>query len=170
GTAAPQEKDGTPRPPPATRDPDMREFAANQFCRRTRREFLWETGAGFGALGLAGLFGNEPILAASADGSKAKVKFTNPMAPKPPMFPAKAKAVIFLFMYGGPSQVDTFDEKPELAKMDGRTITVKTFGRSGHKNEGRVVGPKFAFKNYGRCGKRVSDIFPHVGSCVDDIA
>ena len=68
----------------------------------------------------------------------------------------KAKAVIFLFMYGGPSQVDTFDEKPELAKLDGKTITVKTFGRGGHKNEGRVVGPKFAFKNYGQCGKRVS--------------
>jgi len=144
---------------------------ANQFCRRTRREFLWETGAGFGALGLTGLFGNDPLLAASSvDGKKVKVKFTNPMAPRPPMFPAKAKAVIFLFMYGGPSQVDTFDEKPELAKMDGKTIKVKTFGRGGHKNEGRVVGPKFGFKNYGQCGKRVSDIFPHVGSCVDDIA
>jgi hypothetical protein len=105
-----------------------------------------------------------------ADGQKRKVKFSNPMAPKPPMFPAKAKAVIFLFMYGGPSQVDTFDEKPELARLDGKTIKVKTFGRGGHKNEGRVVGPKFGFKNYGQCGKRVSDIFPHVGSCVDDIA
>jgi hypothetical protein len=143
---------------------------ANQFCRRTRREFLWETGAGFGALGLTGLFGNDPLLAGAADGQKTKVKFSNPMAPKPPMFPAKAKAVIFLFMYGGPSQVDTFDEKPELARMDGKTIKVKTFGRGGHKNEGRVVGPKFGFKNYGQCGKRVSDIFPHVGSCVDDIA
>jgi hypothetical protein len=147
----------------------MLENADRQFCRRTRREFLWETGAGFGALGLAGLFHNDPLLAAGADG-KAKLKFTNPMAPKPPMFPAKAKAVIFLFMYGGPSQVDTFDEKPELARLDGKTIKVKTFGRGGHKNEGRVVGPKFAFKNYGQCGKRVSDLFPHVGSCVDDIA
>jgi uncharacterized protein DUF1501 len=145
--------------------------SANQFCRRTRREFLWESGAGFGALGLTGLFGNDPLFAgSSADGKKTKVKFTNPMAPRPPMFPAKAKAVIFLFMYGGPSQVDTFDEKPELARLDGKTIKVKTFGRGGHKNEGRVVGPKFGFKNYGQCGKRVSDIFPHVGSCVDDIA
>ena len=134
---------------------------ANQFCRRTRREFLWETGAGFGALGLAGLFarwyrlGNEP--------HKAKLKFTNPMAPKKPMIPARAKAVIFLFMYGGPSQVDTFDEKPELARLDGKTITVKTFGRGGHKYQGRVVGPKFAFKSYGQCGKRVpGSIFPNV--------
>ena len=86
------------------------------------------------------------------------------MAAKKPMFAAKAKAVIFLFMYGGPSQVDTFDEKPELAKLDGKTIEVKTFGRGGHKSQGRVVGPKFAFKNYGKCGKRVSDLFPNVRS------
>src|SRR5262245_25709016 len=110
--------------------------SANQFCRRTRREFLWETGAGFGALGLTGLFANDPAFGkSSSDAPKAVTKFTNPMAPKKPMFPAKAKAVIFLFMYGGPSQVDTFDEKPELAKMDGKTIKVKTSGRGGHKNE-----------------------------------
>src|SRR6266487_2001063 len=143
---------------------------ADQFCRRTRREFLWETGAGFGALGLTGLFGSDFAFGKAADEHKRVTKFTNPMAPKKSMFPAKAKAVIFLFMYGGPSQVDTFDEKPELAKLDGKTITVKTFGRGGHKNEGRVVGPKFAFKSYGKCGKRVSDLFPNVGQCVDDIA
>jgi hypothetical protein len=148
----------------------MPDSAANQFCRRTRREFLWETGAGFGALGLAGLFAGDPLLARASDDHKRVTKFTNPMAPKKPMFPAKAKAVIFLFMYGGPSQVDTFDYKPELAKLDGKTIKVKTFGRGGHKNEGRVVGPKFGFKQYGQSGKWVSDIFPNIGSCVDEIA
>ncbi len=149
----------------------MHDNADRQFCRRTRREFLWETGAGFGALGLTGLFAGDPAFAAGAPEEHKRVtKFVNPMAPKKPMMPAKAKAVIFLFMYGGPSQVDTFDEKPELAKLDGKTITVKTFGRGGHKNQGRVVGPKFAFKKYGECGKPVSDIFPHIGSCVDDIA
>jgi hypothetical protein len=140
-----------------------------QFCRRTRREFLWEAGAGFGALGLTGLFHDDPLLASGTQ-HHAKTKFVNPMAPKKPMFPAKAKAVIFLFMYGGPSQVDTFDHKPELARLDGKTIKVKTFGRGGHKNEGRVVGPKFAFKPYGKCGKMVSDLFPNVGKCADDIA
>jgi hypothetical protein len=144
--------------------------AANQFCRRTRREFLWEAGCGFGALGLTGLFHNDPLFARAADGTKTPTKFVNPMAAKKPMFPAKAKAVIFLFMYGGPSQVDTFDYKPELVRLDGKTIKVKTFGRAGHKNEGRVVGPKFTFKQYGQCGKWVSDLFPNVGSCVDDIA
>jgi len=145
--------------------------SSNQFCRRTRREFLWEAGAGFGALGLTGLLHNDPLLAnGGSDAPKVATKFTNPMSPKKPMFPAKAKAVIFLFMAGGPSQVDTFDEKPELARLDGKTIPIKTFGRYGRKNQGRVVGPKFAFKNYGKCGKRVSDLFPNLGRHVDDIA
>ncbi len=144
--------------------------AANQFCRRTRREFLWEAGCGFGALGLTGLLHDDPLLARAADGTKTPTKFVNPLAPKKPMFPAKAKAVIFLFMYGGPSQVDTFDYKPELVRLDGKTVKVKTFGRAGHRDQGRIVGPKFAFKQYGRCGKWVSDLFPHIGSCVDDIA
>ena len=63
-------------------------------------------------------------------------------------------------MYGGPSHVDTFDYKPKLYALDGKTIQVKTFGRGGHKNEGRVVGPKWKFKQYGQCGKWVSDLFP----------
>ena len=61
--------------------------------------------------------------------------------------------MIFLFMYGGPSHVDTFDYKPKLYGLDGKTIPVKTFGRGGKKNEGRVVGPKWAFRQYGQCGK-----------------
>jgi hypothetical protein len=140
----------------------------NAFCRRTRREFLWETGAGFGALGLAGMLNSDPLLANEAP--KGLTKFVNPMAPKKPMYPAKAKAVIFLFMYGGPSHVDTFDHKPELYKLDGKTIPVKTFGRGGKKDGGRVVGPKWQFKPYGKSGKLVSDLFPHVGQRVDDIA
>jgi hypothetical protein len=82
----------------------------------------------------------------------------------------KAKSVIFLFMYGGPSHIDTFDYKPKLYGLDGQTIPIKTFGRGGKKNEGRVVGPKWKFKQYGQCGKMVSDLFPNVGECVDDIA
>jgi hypothetical protein len=96
--------------------------------------------------------------------------FANPMAPRAPHFAAKAKAVIFLFMYGGPSQVDTFDYKPKLYELDGKTVPVKTFGRGGKKNEGRVVGPQWKFQQYGQCGKWISDLFPNLGSCVDDIA
>jgi hypothetical protein len=131
----------------------------SQFCRRTRREFLWEIGGGFGAVALTGMLARDGL----AD-------FASPLTLKKPHHEAKAKAVIFLFMYGGPSHVDTFDYKPKLYPLDGKTIPIKTFGRGGHKNEGRVVGPKWKFQQYGLCGKYVSDLFPHVGSCVDDIA
>ena len=73
-------------------------------------------------------------------------------------------------MYGGPSHIDTFDYKPAMVGMDSKTIAVKTFGRGGHKNEGRIVEPRWKFKQYGQCGKWVSDLFPHLASCVDDIA
>lgn len=148
--------------------------AGRQFCGRTRREFLWEAGCGFGALGLTALLHDDPLLArsgpAATDPARSATTFANPLAPKQPMRPAKAKACIFLFMYGGPSQVDTFDYKPELLRLDGKTVSVKTFGRAGHKNEGRIVGPKFRFRQYGQCGKWVSDLFPHLATCVDDIA
>jgi len=139
-----------------------------QFCRRTRREFLWQTGAGFGSLALTGLLSRDNFFHSTAQAGEAK--FTNPMTPHPGHFPGKAKSVIFLFMYGGPSHIDTFDYKPKLYDLDGKTIPVKTFGRGGHKNQGRVVGPKWDFKQYGQCGKRVSDLFPHLAKRVDDIA
>ncbi|HQR09661.1 MAG TPA: DUF1501 domain-containing protein [Gemmatales bacterium] len=141
----------------------------SQFCHRTRREALWEMGCGFGSVALTGLLSGDGFFN-KLQASDQTTKFVNPLAPKPPMFPAKAKAVIFLFMYGGPSQVDTFDYKPKLYPLDGKTIPVKTFGRGGHRNEGRVVGPKWKFKQYGQCGKHVSDLFPNLGQHVDDIA
>ena len=139
------------------------------FCGRTRREFLWEAGAGFTGVALAGLLGSKWLggQALAADGAGP-----NPAANMlpAPHHPAKAKNVIFLFMYGGPSQVDTFDYKPKLYELDGKTIPVKTFGRGGKKNEGRVVGPKWKFKQYGECGRHVSSLFPHLAGCVDDMA
>ena len=142
--------------------------SAGSFCHRTRREFLWEAGGGFTGLALAGLLsGDRGALGAEAQGP---ARSGNPLAPKLPPLPAKAKSVIFLFMYGGPSQVDTFDYKPNLYALDGKTIPVKTFGRAGKRNEGRVVGPKWKFKQYGQSGKWVSDLFPNLGKCVDDIA
>ncbi len=140
------------------------------FCHRTRREFLWEAGAGFTGLALTGLLSLDNFFNGSARAAQGATKLGNPSAPKKPPYPAKAKSVIFLFMYGGPSHVDTFDYKPNLYPLDGKTITVKTFGRGGHKNQGRVVGPKWKFKQYGQCGKWISDLFPHLATCVDDIA
>jgi hypothetical protein len=140
-----------------------------EFCGRTRREFIWQAGCGFTGLAMAAMMAEDDLRngKALADGIK---KFTNPLAPKLPMFPAKAKSVIFLYMYGGPSHIDTFDYKPAMKGMDGKTIAVKTFGRGGHKNEGRIVETRFGFKQYGQCGQWVSDIFPHLATCVDDIA
>ncbi len=144
--------------------------SAGGFCGRTRREFLWESGAGFTALGLVNLLSRDGFFAQSAGASEVGQTSANPLAPKPPHFAPKAKSVIFLFMYGGPSHVDTFDYKPKLYELDGKTIPVKTFGRGGKKNEGRVVGPKWRFRQYGECGKWVSDLFPNLATCVDDIA
>jgi hypothetical protein len=145
-------------------------MSQRNFCRRTRREFLWDTGAGFTGLALSGLLAADGFLARQTRAADGETRWVSPMAPKAPHFSPKAKAVIFLFMYGGPSHVDTFDHKPELYGLDGKTIPVKTFGRGGKKNEGRVVGPKWKFKQYGECGKWVSDLFPHLGQHVDDMA
>ena len=139
------------------------------FCRRTRREFLWQAGAGFTGTALAGLMALEGAKVQASSGASMG-KDANAQKPQRPHYPAKAKSVIFLFMYGGPSHIDTFDHKPKLNALDGKTIAVKTFGRGGKRNEGRVVGTKWDFKRYGQSGKWVSDLFPHIGGCVDDIA
>ena len=140
------------------------------FCGRTRREALWEIGGGFGSVALAGLFSGDGFLARQAVAADGATPFTNPMAAKPAPRPAKAKSVIFLFMYGGPSHIDTFDYKPGMDKLDGKTIAVKTFGRIGKRNEGRIVGPKYPFRPHGQCGKSVSSVFPNLAECVDDMA
>src|SRR5258706_10750901 len=128
---------------------------AGNFGHRRRREFLWEAGAGFTGLALTGLLSLDKFFAGEAHAATVTPKFANPLAAKPPQFAAKAKSVIFLFMYGGPSQVDTFDYNPKLYPLDGQTVPVKTFGRGGKKNEGRVVGPKWQFNQHGQYGKRV---------------
>lgn len=140
-------------------------MSARNFCGRTRREMLWESGCGFSAIAAASLLGQEARAAEpAADG------YQNPLAPKPPHHDPDAMACIFLYMYGGPSHIDTFDYKPDMIGRDNQTVAVKTFGRGGRKNEGRIVEPRWKFKQYGECGKWVSDLFPHLGQKVDDIA
>ena len=122
------------------------------FCGNTsRREFVHTVGGGFTSLALTGMM---------AQAAKPKETHHQP----------KAKSVIFLFMYGGPSHIDTFDYKPGMKGMDGKTVAVKTFGRGGKKNEGRIVEPKWDFKQHGQCGKWVSSLFPNLATCVDDIS
>jgi hypothetical protein len=137
------------------------------FCGRTRREFLWQAGGHFGAAALCGMLADDRFFTKQATASP---NFMNPLASHAAMLPAKAKSVIFLFMYGGPSHVDTFDYKPSMIGMDNKTVQVKTFGRGGKRSQGRIVEPRWKFKQYGECGKWVSDLFPQLAQHVDDIA
>ena len=140
------------------------------FCGQTRREFIHNIAGGFASVALTGLLSWDGFLESQAVAADGLTPYANPLAPKPSHFTPKAKCVIFLFMYGGPSHVDTFDYKPILYKLDGKTIEVKTKGRGGEKTQGRIVGPKWNFKQYGESGQWVSELFPHLATCVDDIA
>jgi hypothetical protein len=133
----------------------------NCHCGITRREAIKRAGAGFGILALADLLGNTGHSAFAADS-------LNPLAPKTPHFPGRAKHVIWLFINGGPSQVDTWDYKPELIKRDG--VKLDNFD----KNTGffaNAVGPlmksPFSFKQYGQSGTWASELFPHLSNHVD---
>ena len=127
----------------------------------SRRQMLRQFGTGFGMLGLAGLFGNEFITQALAADS-------NPLLPKSPPYPAKAKRVIFLFMSGGPSHVDTFDPKPRLAKDNGKELPFAK-PKLERTKTGNLLGSPWTFKKYGQSGTEVSELFPHVATCVDDL-
>jgi hypothetical protein len=93
---------------------------------------------------------------------------SNPLASRAPHFPARAKRVIFLFMHGGPSHVDTFDYKPELIKHHGQPLPFEK-PRIQFAQTGNLLRSPWKFRQYGQCGAWVSDLFPHVGHCVDDI-
>jgi len=136
----------------------------------SRREMLRRVGTGLGSLGLACMLADEGVVGAptdTADQSNAGELSRNPLAVKPAHFPARAKRVIHLFMNGGPSQVDTFDPKPSLTKYHGDRpphADLKTERKTG----GLMKSP-FKFNKHGESGIEVSEIFPHVASCIDDI-
>jgi hypothetical protein len=121
----------------------------------TRREMLLRLGGGFGAIGLAGVLAQEA--AAVAPG---------PLAPRAGHFPAKAKRVIFLFMNGGPSHIDTFDPKPGLARFDG---TDPPAAAKFTKTKGKLMKSPFAFRKAGRSGIEVSELYPELAKCIDDV-
>ena len=140
------------------------------FCGRTRREFLWEAGGGFAGMALAAMLGEDGFLQNQTVAADGVTPWVSPFLPQPPHHAPPAKSVIFLFMYGGPSHMDTFDYKPAMRGMDNKTIAVNTFGRQGRRSQGRIVEPRWKFRQYGECEKWVSDLFPHVATCIDDIA
>ncbi|MBS1831280.1 MAG: DUF1501 domain-containing protein, partial [Acidobacteria bacterium] len=127
----------------------------------SRRELLARCGGGVAGLALADLG-----LAATGDAAPS----INPLAPKLPHFAAKAKAVISIFCYGGVSQVDTFDPKPELARRAGETMVGKGDVVVSQGLPGGLLPSPWKFKKYGQCGMDVSELFPHVGGMADDLA
>jgi len=133
-------------------------------CRltRNRREFLSDAFCGFGTLALTSMLFEEKLRAAR----------NNPLAPKPPHFPAKAKSIIFLFMAGGPSHLETFDHKPLLNQLDGQKRPAE-FGEVKYQfvtADAKILGTKRTFQRYGKSGIEVSDLLPHTAQIVDDIA
>jgi hypothetical protein len=144
------------------------QFDANRGIRPTllaRRWFLKECGVGLGAAALAELVG--PAAVAAAD------RTPGPLAPRQEHFPAKVKNVIFLFMAGAPSHLEMFDNKPELAKWDGKlppAELLKGYRAAFINPNSKLLGPKFKFAKYGQSGAELSELLPHLATVVDDIA
>jgi len=130
--------------------------------RLSRRELLRVSSTGFGSLALAALLGEDARAATVGSGAPS------PLAVKVPHFAPKAKRVIFLFMHGGPSQVDTFDYKPLLKRDHGKPLPFKRPKVVSSETFNLLKSP-WEFKQYGQSGMWVSDLFPELSQCVDDI-
>src|SRR4030081_1128366 len=131
---------------------------------RSRREFLREAGGGFGALALTWLL--------QQDQARAGTPPVNPHAPRPPHFPTKVQRVIFLFMHGGPSHLETFDPKPELQRMAGKPLP-PSFGMVATRRKvaaNPLLATRRTFKKHGQSGLEISDFLPHIAGCADDLA
>jgi hypothetical protein len=129
----------------------------------SRRAMLQHSALGFGNLALASLVARESLAAETATNRRL-----NPLAPSRPHFTARAKRVIFLFMKGGPSHVDTFEYKPKLQRDDGKELPFKK-PRVTFADTGKLLGSPWKFKPAGEMGIPVSELFPNVAQCVDDI-
>src|ERR1041384_7757560 len=134
----------------------------------TRRHFLQRCGVGLGKIALAGLLTDSlagRLLSATSDAA-------NPLAARNPHFLGKAKRVIHLFMAGAPSQLELFDHKPELAKLEGKPLPPSVIGGQRYafiRPDAAVLGPRFKFAKYGKCGAELSEMLPHLAEIVDDI-
>jgi hypothetical protein len=135
---------------------------------QTRRDFLFRAGGGFGALALSWLLARDRTGHAAVDDTPA----ANPLAARPPHFPARARSVIFLFMVGGPSQVDLFDPKPELIRRHGQPLP-PSFGMPVSqftRGDTPLLRSTRRFRRHGQSGLDFSDLLPHLATCADDIA
>ncbi len=125
-----------------------------------RRHFLRDCGVGLGKVALAGLLADRASAAET------------PFPPKKTHFPAKAKAVIHLFMAGAPSHLDLFDNKPALAKFEGKPIPPDLIGTQRFafiRSDAAAMGPRFKFKKVGSNGTEIAEVLPHLGRVIDDV-
>ncbi len=140
----------------------------------TRRHFFANSGVGLGSVGLASLLAKDSLLAApAASSSSDAARMTNPMAPREGHFPAKAKQVIHLFMAGGPSSLDLFDDKPKLREMDGQVIPESFVAGKRFafiKKDAKLLGTRRTFHKWGESGAMISELLPHLGGIADDVA
>src|SRR5215831_13015776 len=127
----------------------------------TRRQMLGQMGTGLGMLGLATVLQNAGVVAATLSAT------ANPLAPKPPQFPARARRIIHIYLNGGPSHVDTFDPKPALSNWSDKTIP--TGNLTTERPLGTVLPSPFKFERYGKSGIEVSEIFSRTAQHADDI-
>jgi hypothetical protein len=135
-------------------------------CTGTRREFLWEAGAGFAGLALTALLEQDGFFVRHA-GAAEPAGYRSPLALRPPHFTPRAKGVIFLFMYGGPSHVDTWDYKPELQRRHGQTVNIEMRRRSVRQQT--LLASRRAFRQYGRSGLWCSDAFRLTAGHADEL-
>lgn len=135
-------------------------------CVGTRREFLWQAGAGFTGLALTAMLEADGFFSQSA--VAAQLPHANPLASKPPHRITKAKSCIFLFMFGGPSQVDLFDYKPELQRRDGQSIDNEF--RRNTKTKAVIQASRRMFAQHGQSGQWCSDAFPNIARHMDKLA
>lgn len=133
----------------------------------SRRWFLKQCGVGLGGIALHSLLGDYAKAASAASG------LVNPLTPKQPHFPAKAKNVIYLFMAGAPSHLELFDNKPQLAKFSGTlppAELLKGYRAAFINPSSKLLGPKFSFSKHGQSGAELSELLPHLATVADDIA
>ncbi|MBN9690457.1 MAG: DUF1501 domain-containing protein [Verrucomicrobia bacterium] len=136
-------------------------------CGRSRREFLWQMGGGFAGVALADLLSRSGVAHAAVPDPAADL--TRPLAPRPAHFPTRAKHVVFLFMNGGPSQVDTFDPKPALTRYHGKPYTGDAKVGSNGRPIGKLMQSPFEFQQHGQSGLEISSLFPHTARFADDL-
>ena len=133
--------------------------STGDFCGQTRREVIGNIAGGFASLALTGLLSADGFLGSQAVAADGVTPYLNPLTPKPSHFTPKAKRVIFLFMYGGPSPwwIPSTTNRC-CTSLNDKTVEVKTKGRGGERSQGRIVGPKWNFNQYGESGQWVSGL------------